>query len=186
MNDDERTHEARMAVAINDVICVTERDKSYGSSWKKRGGVGAFMMLARKWDRIENLLKQDTVMPGVGSATQYDLFEYMNLNPAGILDDIRDLRRYLLLAESEMLLRGQVVLEHMNTMKVDETKHDFAHLGAVGQALIKSHSYGPTGGTALVDLDLLERLETALGDCGLIKEEAHPPSYSTVTVENGA
>ena len=28
----------------------------YGDSWKQRG-VGAFMMLARKWDRIENQVK---------------------------------------------------------------------------------------------------------------------------------
>jgi len=69
--------------------------ESYGDSWKRRGGVGAFMMLARKWDRIEN----QTGKQG------YDVFKAIKLDPSntGILDDIRDLRRYLLLVEAEML-----------------------------------------------------------------------------------
>jgi len=38
----------------DDVRELMEAEKSYGDSWRKRGGIGAFMMLARKWDRIEN------------------------------------------------------------------------------------------------------------------------------------
>ena len=38
----------------DDVRELVEAEKSYGDSWRKRGGTGAFMMLARKWDRIEN------------------------------------------------------------------------------------------------------------------------------------
>lgn len=70
---------------------------SYGDSWKLRGGVGAFMMLARKWDRIENQTKKQG----------YDVFKAIELDPSntGILDDIRDLRRYLLLVEAEMKFR---------------------------------------------------------------------------------
>ena len=50
------------------------------------------MMLARKWDRIENQCKKDG----------YDIFKTIAKDPSntGILDDIRDLRRYLLLVES--------------------------------------------------------------------------------------
>tara|TARA_R110000787_G_scaffold43783_1_gene107239 strand:+ start:21824 stop:22129 length:306 start_codon:yes stop_codon:yes gene_type:complete len=67
-------------------------ESSYGDSWRLRGGVGAFMMLARKWDRIENQVKQE----------HWDIFNTIRKNSAetGILDDIRDLRRYLLLVES--------------------------------------------------------------------------------------
>ena len=36
-----------------DHVKLEEAEQSYGDSWKQRGGVGAFMMLARKWDRLE-------------------------------------------------------------------------------------------------------------------------------------
>ena len=42
------------ALTDADVKALEVAEKSYGDSWKKRGGIGAFMMLARKWDRIEN------------------------------------------------------------------------------------------------------------------------------------
>ena len=77
-----------------DIERLVMAELSYGDSWKKRGGVGAFMMLARKWDRLEN------------KANEYgwDVFEAIQHDdrPEGILDDIRDLRRYLLLVEEEM------------------------------------------------------------------------------------
>jgi len=78
-------------IAQNDINSLIESEKSYGDSWKRRGGAGAFMMLARKWDRIENQVSKDG----------YDIFKTINNDPSssGILDDIRDLRRYLLLVE---------------------------------------------------------------------------------------
>jgi hypothetical protein len=79
-----------------DLIGLTDAEKYYGNSWKKRGGVGAFMMLARKWDRIENQVKDHNY--DVLKALQEDGLE------TGILDDIRDLRRYLLLVESEIMI----------------------------------------------------------------------------------
>ena len=87
------------------VVSLAKSEKSYGNSWKQRGGVGAFMMLARKWDRIENQVK----------AHKYDVFEAVTANPdkTGIIDDIRDLRRYLLLVESELIRTG--VLEDGQT-----------------------------------------------------------------------
>ena len=56
------------------------------------------MMLARKWDRIENCLSDRADEP-------YNIFHAMmkDLRDDGLLDDIRDLRRYLLLVESEVL-----------------------------------------------------------------------------------
>ena len=74
-----------------DVSKLEQAERSYGDSWRKRGGIGAFMMLARKWDRIENQVSKDG----------YDIFKTINNDPSssGILDDIRDLRRYLLLVE---------------------------------------------------------------------------------------
>jgi hypothetical protein len=87
-----------------DVAALKEKHKTYGDSWKRRGGVGAFMMLARKWDRIENQCRQNG----------YDIFELGKEQFAavdGILDDIQDLRRYLLLVESEVCLRCKTLDE---------------------------------------------------------------------------
>jgi|TARA_R100000084_G_C4609658_1_gene127423 hypothetical protein len=81
-------------IADSDVVALEEAEKSYGDSWRKRGGVGAFMMLARKWDRIENQVK----------AQQYDVFHAIEADRRadGIMDDIQDLRRYLMLVEEHM------------------------------------------------------------------------------------
>lgn len=106
-------------IADRDVETLVKKDAEYGSSWKKRGGVGAFMMLARKWDRLETQVTR----PGLDS--KYDVFDAigqdasvgtprqdqatgMPLPPVpteSVLETIRDLRRYLLLVESEIMLR---------------------------------------------------------------------------------
>jgi len=78
-------------LAQRDVAQLQHAEKSYGDSWRKRGGVGAFMMLARKFDRIENQSMK----------CHWDVFGAILDDPtsAGILDDIRDLRCYLYLVE---------------------------------------------------------------------------------------
>ena len=87
-----------VGLANQDVEGLHDSEQSYGDSWKQRGGVGAFMMLARKWDRLE---KQVTEY-------NYDVFEaaFDDMREEGILDDIRDLRRYLFLVEAEVRMRG--------------------------------------------------------------------------------
>lgn len=79
-----------------DVEELEKAEQSYGDSWCRRGGVGAYMMLARKSDRIENQCKKDG----------YDIFKAILSNPGndGLLDDIRDLRRYLLLVEAKHII----------------------------------------------------------------------------------
>lgn len=101
------------AVAAEDVAHLREKERTYGGSWKKRGGVGAFMMLARKWDRLEGMLSLknavglDTILFG-----GYDIFGSIEVDASGkdgtALAEIRDLRRYLLLVEAEMVARGIV------------------------------------------------------------------------------
>lgn len=107
------------AVAAADVEALREKERTYGGSWKKRGGVGAFMMLARKWDRLETIL-QDVVLAtdGVGMKKTkgwgYDVFRAIASDPSGAdgsaLAEVRDLRRYLLLVEAEMVARGVVAM----------------------------------------------------------------------------
>lgn len=92
-------------IANTDVHTLVKKDAEYGSSWKKRGGVGAFMMLARKWDRLETQVTDNSL------DNKWDIFEACeHLDPASgesVLETIRDLRRYLLLVESEIELRKQ-------------------------------------------------------------------------------
>ena len=85
-------------IANNDVAKLIEAEKFYGISWRKRGGVGAFMMLARKWDRIEQQVQPQN----------WDVFEAYAKDPReeGVLDDIQDLRRYLLLVEEHITKGG--------------------------------------------------------------------------------
>lgn len=79
-------------LAKKDVTTLEEKGKTYGGSWKKRGGIGAFMMLARKWDRIETICKEHN----------YDIFQALSENTGGIADDIEDLRCYLLLTQAHV------------------------------------------------------------------------------------
>ena len=96
-------HQCLQKVADRDVKITIPKDKTYGASWQKRGGVGAFMMLARKWDRIEEMLSHPK------GTSKYDIFEAVQDNPSGedgtVLAEVRDLRRYLLLVEAEMMWR---------------------------------------------------------------------------------
>lgn len=92
-------------LALEDVLTLQVKDKAYGSSWKKRGGVGAFMMLARKWDRIETALRVE--IPGTFETEYRSIFTIgvQDTRKEDILEDIADLRRYLLLVEGEIRLR---------------------------------------------------------------------------------
>lgn len=116
-NTNTRYRDHLDAVADEDVVQVVLKDREYGASWKRRGGVGAFMMLARKWDRLDAALNPDRTqgdpreapLSGVVSAPipAWDIFTaaVADTRPEGVIDDIRDLRRYLLLVEAEILDR---------------------------------------------------------------------------------
>ncbi len=99
-------------IAMNDVVTLQKKGSTYGSSWRARGGVGAFMMLARKWDRIENIAK----------SANYDVFAVAQKNTGEILDDIADLRAYLLLVES-----------HVKSLNVADKPHNMQNQAFQGQ-----------------------------------------------------
>ena len=84
------------------------------------------MMLARKWDHIENRVSQG-LYAGTGhpptagetlDASPYDIFAHIALDTRseGLIDDVRDLRRYLLLVEAEMLAQGVVHGAHRDNV----------------------------------------------------------------------
>lgn len=84
-------------VAVEMVDKLVDKERHYAGSWAKRGGVGAYMMTARKSDRIEEIVKR----------YGYDVFAALEENDSDILDDLQDLASYLLLIlamHEEMLL----------------------------------------------------------------------------------
>lgn len=99
-------------IAAEDVTGLKKAQQSYGDSWKRRGGVGAFMMLARKWDRLE--VAMTTKYAGEENVPPYDIFTRTenDKRAEGLIDDIRDLRRYFLLVESELRARGTLHGKH--------------------------------------------------------------------------
>ena len=106
-------------VAQNDLEALKRAETSYGNSWRRRGGVGAFMMLARKFDRIEHQSEKHG----------WDIFEAGEAfkGEAGLLDDIRDLRRYLLLVEEYILANTDKVsddfVDNHNMVGDDEVNY---------------------------------------------------------------
>lgn len=94
---DEKLKKRIQHLAALDASVVVAKDAQYGSSWKRRGGVGAFMMLARKWDRIENFVR----------AHGYDIFATVEAEPS-IVEDMMDLGCYMWLVRSEGLLVEEV------------------------------------------------------------------------------
>jgi hypothetical protein len=90
-------------IATADAAVVVEKDKQYGASWCKRGGVGAYMVMIRKVDRMEEACQK----------RGYNIFEAVarDNRSEGLIDDIRDLRQYLLLIEAYLVETGAVGIQ---------------------------------------------------------------------------
>lgn len=82
-----------MDIAKEDVAGLQKAKKSYGDSWCRRGGPGAFFVMIRKLDRLEYVLEKQY---------NWDIFRAAreDARDEGVIDDIRDARRYLLLIEA--------------------------------------------------------------------------------------
>ena len=109
--------EAMKDIAQRDLEALKKAETSYGDSWKRRGGVGAFMRLARKFDRIEHQSEKHG----------WDIFEAGEAfkGEAGLLDDIRDLRRYLLLCEQHILDQSNPeIIDEFSTTIIQEGQND--------------------------------------------------------------
>ena len=75
---------------------VARADQLYGGSWRSRGGVGAYMVGIRKWDRLQ------TPLAYLKTASLNTALGHPVAGPS-VWDDLVDLRRYLLLWEGERL-----------------------------------------------------------------------------------
>lgn len=88
-------------IALEDLLTTIHKNAEYGASWKKRGGQGAFMMLARKWDRLEEMCKREG----------YDIFSAIKKSSSSseaLIDTIADLRNYLTLVQNEAIKTGLI------------------------------------------------------------------------------
>lgn len=105
------------AILDKDENILIEKEKAYGDSWHKRGGTGAFMVLARKWDRIETQCER----VGYNIFTGLEKYEGRD----GLLDDIQDLRRYLALVEEYWITTykgGPDIRKSINDTDADATR----------------------------------------------------------------
>ncbi len=79
---------------------VNYKDIQYGSSWRKRGGAGAFFTIIRKFDRFETSCSNEN----------FDVFKCFATDnrKESILDDCLDITGYMLLLIEHMVEVGHV------------------------------------------------------------------------------
>jgi len=91
-----------VAVQQTDITQLTEKEKTYKGSWKRRGGRGAWFTIARPLDRLEVIVNR----------FDDDIFKACEADDTGAdgsaLACIRDLRRYFTLLEAEIIRRKRV------------------------------------------------------------------------------
>ena len=93
MND--RRLELMQAHSEQIIRGVALKNNEYGDSWKARGGPGAYMTFARKWDRLEAQCKKNG----------YDIFDLLDKEDDEVMESIGmtidDLIGYLLLLRAD-------------------------------------------------------------------------------------
>lgn len=153
MTDDRLTyHRYLEPLALYDGVFLKEKDTSYGASWKKSGGRSAWFMMVRMMDRLAEMMKPPAMPPELtpeilksmiegpnelsGSAAVYlaksieadDIFTKIIARPGGedgsVLAVLRDLRRYCLLVEAEMVERGVVAAPPEDSRPAVQTPPD--------------------------------------------------------------
>lgn len=119
------------AVAQEDLEGLVEARRLYGDSWRAEGGFSAFFNIKRKIDRFVKCLNRSPVdiKNSVGSGVpdftreRYDLFGHIQADifegGEATLDSIRDLRRYLLLAEAWMVEQNTKLPRQRDNLSLD-------------------------------------------------------------------
>ena len=111
-------------VAETDLDEIRRKEGTYKGSWKKRGGTGAFMMMARKWDRIEGMLS---------GTLDWDVLTECSKDLSGadgtLLAEVRDLRRYLTLVEAEVIAQSvapaaEIRCQHCGALVKEPFEHE--------------------------------------------------------------
>lgn len=144
-------HLQPVADAVIDTLF--KKEEHYAGSWKKRGGVGAFMMMCRKWDRIEKLAEEGG----------YDIFEVLHDNVGDVSDDIDDLIGYLLLIKAQQAMKvpgaKPVVPEHPSSVPLPAKKSYTLQLPWLGELM----THGERGPASIVVEEDSARMLMRLG-----------------------
>jgi hypothetical protein len=98
------------SLASSIVSLLHKKEETYGNAWLKRGGIGAFFVSSRKWDRIENILQKHN----------YDIFAAFAADKGRkdeetFTDTVDDLIGYLLMWRAEAVERGLLVEDKSRT-----------------------------------------------------------------------
>ena len=88
-------------VALAGVELIHRKTETYGDSWKRRGGAGAWFTTVRPWDRLEGIVARHE--GNVLAAIAADLTGA----DGSALACVRDIRNYLTLIEAEALSLAQ-------------------------------------------------------------------------------
>lgn len=91
-------------VAQSDVEGILVGEEEYDRSWMKDGGVGAWFTMKRCLDRLPVLVSRKPS----DSGDRFDIFQHVLADKAGtgVLDSVRDMRRYCMLVEAELVRQG--------------------------------------------------------------------------------
>jgi hypothetical protein len=147
-------------VAIGDVMHLKMKEATYQGSWKRSGGRSAWFMLRRKIDRLLEMMKRPEAPDGfnpddhrdskvnlnssevnflLDSYAAENVFAMIRKDPTGkdgsVLAEVRDLRRYLLLVEAEMVSRG--VVDEPDTRQGHDLYSRVAHATGVHRNTVK-------------------------------------------------
>ncbi len=104
--DDQLRRMRRMMEMI--IPHVNRKDLHYGSSWRKRGGPGAFFTIVRKLDRFEEAAFKEG----------YDIFGLFenDARKESILDDCADIIGYMLVLMDYAMHMGYITQEDVRKM----------------------------------------------------------------------
>jgi hypothetical protein len=110
--------EAISTVAASDVEGLIKAQAEYGDSWKKRGGSGAYLTIVRPLDRLDILAGKPA-----SNGIPYDIFQHCldaKDGDSGVLNAVRDLRRYLILVEAHLVSQGHELPKQRHNVKSKE------------------------------------------------------------------
>lgn len=161
---DVRYRDIIQHVSRDDVSRLLAKDREYGASWKRRGGVGAYMMMIRKIDRVMAIIPEPDGHPKHG----FDVFAMLVDESVGgseqLLDTMRDLRGYLTLIEAEHRVRQ----EDHNARRCHECGRYPCSCGTMGDSQPTTHHMA--GGLPKCDCGRQQWPHTRTADCSAHEE----------------